>query len=49
MFPILVNCVWFLRQLRKCMNVVIVSIQISKTEREICEFNMDWKNFLFAL
>ena len=33
----------------QCMNVFIVSIfQMSKQEREICEFEMDLNNFLFV-
>ena len=33
-------------ELRECMNVFIVSLQMSKKdEREICEFEMDLKNF----
>ena len=31
------------------MNVFIVQFQMSKKEKEICEFEMDLKNFLFAL
>ena len=34
----------------RCVNVFIVSIQMSKKERELCEFEMDLNNlFLFAL
>ena len=38
------------RELRERMNVFMVSIQMSKKEREICEFDMDLKNiFVCAL
>ena len=47
--PILVwNRVWFLRGLQECMDVFIVSIQMSEKEREICKFEMDLK-FFFGL
>ena len=39
---------WFSRERRECMNVLIVSIPNEKKEREICEFEMDFKkSFLF--
>ena len=38
------------RELWERMNVFMVSIQMSKKEREICEFEMDLKNiFVCAL
>ena len=33
----------------ECMNVFIVQFQMSKKEREICEFEMGLNNVLFAL
>ena len=41
------NRVWFLRELRECMNVFSLSFQfqMSKKEREIWEFEMDLRNF----
>ena len=32
----------------ECVNVFIVQFQMSKKEREICEFEMDLNIFLFA-
>ena len=32
----------------ECVNVFIVQFQLSKKEREICEFEMDLNIFLFA-
>ena len=46
--PILVwHRVWFSRELQECMNVFIVSIpkERKRKKREICEFEMDLKNF----
>ena len=46
--PILVwNREWFLRELRECMNVVIISNPNDKKERETCELEMDL-NFFFV-
>ena len=46
MLPILVwNQVWFSRELRKCMIV----FQMSKKERNICEFEMDFKKSFMLL
>ena len=40
--PILVwNRVWFSGELWKCMNVSSFQFQVSKKEREICQFKMD--------
>ena len=36
-------------ELRECMNVFIVSLQMSKKEREICEFEMDFKKSFLLL
>ena len=37
--------VWFSRELRECMNVFIINFlsQMSKKERKICKFEMDFK------
>ena len=44
--PILVwNQVSFLRELRECMTLSF-QFQMSEKEREICEFEMDLKNFI---
>ena len=40
---------WFLRELRECINVFIVSIPNEKKEREICEFEMDFKKSFLCL
>ena len=34
---------------QECMNVLSFHFQMSKKEREICEFEVNLKNFLFAL
>ena len=48
--PILVwNRVWFSRELRRVRTYLSFQLQMSKQEREICEFEMDLNNFLFAL
>ena len=33
---------------RECLNVFTFQFQMSKKEREICEFEIDLNNFLFA-
>ena len=45
------NRVWFLKELREYSVWTYLSfqLQMSKKEREIREFEMDLKNFLFAL
>ena len=46
------NRVWFLKELREWMSIwtyLSFQFQISKTGRELCEFEMDLKFFLFAL
>ena len=44
--PILVwNRVWFSRELRSVWTYLSFQFQMSKKEREICEFEMDLKNF----
>ena len=40
---------WFLRELRECINVFIVSIPNEKKEREIGEFEMDFKKSFLCL
>ena len=40
---------WFLRELRECINVFIVSIPNEKKEREICKFEMDFKKSFLCL
>ena len=39
------NRVWFLRELRECMNELSFQFQMSTKEREIYEFEMAWKTF----
>ena len=43
------NRVWFSRELRSVWTCLSFQFQMSKKEREICEFEMDLNNFLFAL
>ena len=44
------NRIWFLRELRECMNYSLFQFQMSKKERAICEFAMDFeKSFLLLL
>ena len=40
---------WFLRELRSVWTYLSFQFQISKEEREICEFQIGLKNVLFAL
>ena len=43
---------WFSRELRECINVFIVSIpndDMSKKERKICEFEIDFKKSFMLL
>ena len=43
------NRVWFSRELQSEWTYLSFQFQMSKKEREICEFEMDLNNFLFAL
>ena len=40
---------WFLRELRECMNELSFQFQMSKKEREISEFEMDFKKSFLCL
>ena len=37
--------VWFLREIGECMKELSFQFQMSKKERELCEFEMAWKIF----
>ena len=49
LFILVWNRIWFARELGECTNVFIVSFQTNKKEREICEFEMNFKKYFLLL
>ena len=49
LFILVWNRIWFAREPGECTNVFIVSFQTNKKEREICEFEMNFKKYFLLL